>query len=62
MKKVVIHIFQDDKNSLGTGSHVAERIRQLKEQHGVELEAYVFGPAEREPWTIPRTRNIARLW
>lgn len=47
MKKVVIHIFHDDKSSLGTGSHVSERIRQVKEQHGVELEVYVFGPAER---------------
>lgn len=47
MKKVVIHIFHDDKSSLGTGSHVSERIRQVKDQHGVELEVYVFGPAER---------------
>jgi hypothetical protein len=60
MKKVVIHIFHDNKSSLGTGSHVSERIRQVKEQHGVELEVYVFRP--REPWTIPRTRNIARRW
>ena len=27
------------KSSLGTGSHVSERIRQVKEQHGVALEA-----------------------
>jgi hypothetical protein len=26
---------------------VTERIRQVKDQHGVELEVYVFGPAER---------------
>ena len=47
MKKVVIHIFHADNSSLGTGSHVSERIRQVKNQHGVELEVYVFGPAER---------------
>jgi len=47
MKKVVIHIFHADNSSLGTGSHVTERIRQVKDQHGVELEVYVFGPAER---------------
>jgi intracellular sulfur oxidation DsrE/DsrF family protein len=47
MKKVVIHIFHADNSSLGTGSHVSERIRQVKDQHGVELEVYVFGPAER---------------
>ena len=46
-KKVVIHIFHADESSLGTGSHVSERIRQVKEQHGVALEVYVFGPAEK---------------
>ena len=47
MKKVVIHVFHDDTSSLGTGSHVSERIRQVKEEQGVELEVYVFGPAEK---------------
>jgi hypothetical protein len=47
MKKVVIHIFHADNSSLGTGAHVSERIRQVKDQQGVELEVYVFGPAER---------------
>ncbi len=47
MKKVVIHLFHDDAASLGTGSHVSERIRQVKDQRGVELEVYVFGPAEK---------------
>ena len=37
MKKVVIHVFHDDTSSLGTGSHVSERIRQVKEEQGVEL-------------------------
>ena len=47
MSKVVIHLFHDDASSLGTGSHVAERIRQVKDQQGTELEVYVFGPAEK---------------
>jgi len=46
-KKVVIHIFHDDPDSLNTGSHVAERIRQVKDERGVDLEIYLFGPAER---------------
>jgi hypothetical protein len=47
VKKVVIHIFHDDDSALGTGSHVSERIRQVKDQQGVALEVYVFGPAEK---------------
>jgi hypothetical protein len=47
MKKVVIHIFHADESSLGTGSHVSERIRQVIGERGVELEVYVFGPAEK---------------
>jgi hypothetical protein len=47
MKKVVIHIFHDDAASLASGSHVAERIGQVKDERGVELEVYVFGPAEK---------------
>lgn len=43
----MIHIFHDDASSLGTGSHVSERIRQVKDERGVELEVYVFGPAEK---------------
>lgn len=46
-RKVVIHIFHADASSLGTGSHVSERIRQIREEHGVALEVYVFGPAEK---------------
>jgi hypothetical protein len=47
MSKVVIHLFHDDAASLGTGSHVAERIRQVMVERGTQLEAYVFGPAEK---------------
>lgn len=44
-KKVVIHIFHADESSLSTGAHLSERIRQIKDQQGVALEVYVFGPA-----------------
>ena len=47
MKKIVIHLFHDDASSLGTGSHVSERIRQVKSERGVDMEVYVFGPAEK---------------
>lgn len=45
--KVVIHLFHADESSLGTGAHVSERIRQVKDERGVALEVYVFGPAEK---------------
>jgi len=45
--KVVIHIFHADDSSLGTGAHVSERIREVKDERGVELEVYIFGPAEK---------------
>ena len=46
-RKVVIHLFHADDSSLGTGSHVSERIRQVKAERGVDLEVYIFGPAEK---------------
>jgi hypothetical protein len=46
-RKLVIHIFHDDESALSTSSHVAERIRQVKDEQGVALEVYVFGPAEK---------------
>jgi len=45
--KVVIHLFHADESSLGTGAHVSERIRQVKDERGVAFEVYVFGPAEK---------------
>lgn len=45
--KVVIHIFHADDRSLGNGAHVSERIWQVKDERGVALEVYVFGPAEK---------------
>ncbi len=47
MTKVAVHIFHDDASALGSGSHVAERIRQVIAENGVALEVYVFGPAEK---------------
>ncbi|GIW33179.1 DsrE family protein [Meiothermus sp.] len=47
MRKVVIHVFHADESSLGAGSHVAERIRQVMQERAVDLEVYIFGPAER---------------
>ncbi|MPZ79061.1 MAG: hypothetical protein GEV28_01110 [Actinophytocola sp.] len=46
MPKTVIHIFHADQDSLTTGAHVAERVRQVAADRGVELEVYLFGPAE----------------
>lgn len=47
MTKIVIHLFHDDATSLANGSHVAERIRQVAGERKVQLEVYVFGPAEK---------------
>jgi hypothetical protein len=46
MAKVVIHLFHADEDSLGAGSHVAERVRQVAGDNGVDLEVYCFGPAQ----------------
>ena len=46
MAKTVVFIFHGDDNSLGTGSHVSERIRQVAGERGVEFEVFCFGPAQ----------------
>lgn len=46
MAKVVIHLFHGDEDSLAAGSHVAERIRQVAGDQGVDLEVFCFGPAQ----------------
>jgi hypothetical protein len=46
MAKVVIHLFHADEDSLAAGSHVAERVRQVAGDSGVDLEVYCFGPAQ----------------
>ena len=47
MTKIAVHIFHDDASALGSGSHVAEHIRQVKAESGVAVEIYLFGPAKR---------------
>lgn len=46
MPKTVIHLFHADADSLRTGSHVSERIRQVAEERGTMLEVFIFGPAQ----------------
>lgn len=46
MPKTVIHIFNDNDAALTTGSHVAERIRQVAAESNVDLEMFLFGPAQ----------------
>lgn len=46
MPTTVIFLFHGDDDSLNAGSHVAERIRQVADGQGVELEVYCFGPAQ----------------
>ncbi len=46
MSKSVIYLFHGDDDSLSAGSHVAERVRQVAGEQGVELEVFCFGPAQ----------------
>lgn len=46
MAKSVIHLFHGDEDSLQAGSHVAERVRQVAGEQGIELEVFCFGPAQ----------------
>jgi hypothetical protein len=46
MAKVVIHLFHGDEDSLGAGSHVSERVRQVAGDQKVDLEVFCFGPAQ----------------
>lgn len=46
MAKTVIFLFHGDDESLNAGSHVAERVRQVAGEQGVELEVFCFGPAQ----------------
>ena len=46
MAKTVLFLFHDDDASLSAGSHVAERVRQVAPDAGVEVEVFCFGPAQ----------------
>jgi hypothetical protein len=45
--KTVAHIFHDDESSLVTGSRLPARIAEEAALHGIEVEVFVFGPAQR---------------
>ena len=45
MAETVTFIFCGDGASLSTGSHVAERVRQVADDVDLALEVYRFGPA-----------------
>jgi len=45
MKKLVIHIFHVQEDSATTGAKLAERVRQVAGERGVELELFIFGAA-----------------
>ena len=59
--KLVIYIFHADDSSLGNGAHVSERMRQVKDERGVGLEVYVFGPAEKALGDPAREEYPTRL-
>jgi len=44
LAKTVVFLFHGDDDALGAGSHIAERIRQVADDYGVELEVFCFGP------------------
>lgn len=47
MRKTVVHLFHDDPDSLVTGSRVAQRVLETAGEHGVAVEVFCFGPAQR---------------
>lgn len=46
MAKTAVLIFHDDDASLRVGVSVSERMRQAAPDAGVEIEVFVFGPAQ----------------
>ena len=45
MTKLVIHIFHVHENAAITGAKLAERVRQVAGERGVDLEVFIFGAA-----------------
>ncbi|MBN9152404.1 MAG: hypothetical protein J0J05_00245 [Microbacterium sp.] len=45
--KTVAHIFHDDEDSLLIGSRLPRRWAEVAAEHGVEVEVFVFGAAQR---------------
>jgi hypothetical protein len=46
--KTVVHVFHDDADSLRTGTRVAQRVCEVSDERGVEVEVFCFGPAQRQ--------------
>jgi len=46
--KTVVHVFHDDVDSLRTGTRVAQRVAEVSEERGVEVEVFCFGAAQRQ--------------
>lgn len=46
-RKTVVHVFHDDADSVRTGVRVAQRIAEVADERGVEIEVFCFGPAQR---------------
>lgn len=45
--KSVVHLFHDDGESLRTGSRLASRLAEVAGEHGVGIEVFCFGPAQK---------------
>ena len=46
--KTVVHVFHDDPDSLRTGARIAQRVAEVSEERGVEVEVFCFGAAQRQ--------------
>ncbi|MCP2032628.1 hypothetical protein L1277_002738 [Okibacterium sp. HSC-33S16] len=47
MPTSVIHVFHDDPDSLRTGTRLAGRLAEVATEHGVAVEVFCFGPAQK---------------
>jgi intracellular sulfur oxidation DsrE/DsrF family protein len=45
--KTVVHVFHDDPDALTIGTRLPGRIAEVAAEHGVAVEVFVFGPAQR---------------
>ncbi|MFC4242971.1 DsrE family protein [Gryllotalpicola reticulitermitis] len=46
-RKTIAHLFHDDPDSLLIGSRLPARINEIAADNGIEVEVFVFGPAQR---------------
>lgn len=61
MPKIVLHLFHDDPASLSTVPALAERMSLSGPEGGVDLEAYIFGPAQGALANIERKEFNAQI-